>query len=115
MKTFDAFCNLFKRLTVLFVAFLFLSGSQLYAQTYGSYTLYVTVTGAGNHDGSSLANAMTLDEAKAVVNPGDYVLRIKRFLPGVKNDVNELQLKITILPPFWKTIWFLTLLILLVI
>ena len=73
MKTFDAFCNLFKRLTVLFVAFLFLSGSQLYAQTYGSYTLYVTVTGAGNHDGSSLANAMTLDEAKAVVNPGDYV------------------------------------------
>ncbi len=49
------------------------------------------------------------------LNPGDYVLRIKRFLPGVENDVNELQLRITILPPFWKTIWFFVILVLFVI
>ncbi len=44
------------------------------------------------------------------LNPGDYLLRIKRVVPGIENSGNELQLKITILPPFWKTTWFLSLL-----
>jgi signal transduction histidine kinase/ligand-binding sensor domain-containing protein/DNA-binding response OmpR family regulator len=49
------------------------------------------------------------------LDPGDYVLRIKRVAPGIKNDKNELQLKITVLPPFYKTIWFLLLMVLLIV
>lgn len=45
------------------------------------------------------------------LNPGDYTLRIKRVVPGIENDQNELQLKITILPPFWKTKWFLAIIL----
>ncbi len=41
------------------------------------------------------------------LNPGDYILRIKKVIPGSMAESNELQLKITILPPFWKTNWFL--------
>jgi signal transduction histidine kinase/ligand-binding sensor domain-containing protein/DNA-binding response OmpR family regulator len=44
------------------------------------------------------------------LNPGDYTLRIKRIVPGIENPGEELQLKITVLPPFWKTTWFLSLL-----
>jgi len=44
------------------------------------------------------------------LNPGDYTLRIKRVVPGTESPGKELQLKITILPPFWKTTWFLALL-----
>lgn len=43
------------------------------------------------------------------LNPGDYLLRIKRVTPGNLKEGNEHQLKITILPPYWKTNWFLTL------
>ena len=49
------------------------------------------------------------------LNPGDYTLRIKRVVPGIDNPGNELQLKITILPPFWKTTWFLLLLFVFII
>lgn len=49
------------------------------------------------------------------LNPGDYLLRIKRVVPGLANTGNELQLKITILPPFWKTSWFLSLLFVFII
>lgn len=45
------------------------------------------------------------------LNPGDYTLRVKRVLPGNKEGGKELQLAITILPPFWKTAWFITLII----
>lgn len=41
------------------------------------------------------------------LDPGDYVLRIKRVVPGLQNDTNELRLDITILPPYYKTKWFL--------
>ncbi|MCG6191032.1 hybrid sensor histidine kinase/response regulator transcription factor [Maribellus maritimus] len=49
------------------------------------------------------------------LNPGDYVLRIKRFLPGIGKETNELQLKITVLPPYWKTSWFLGILMVLTV
>jgi signal transduction histidine kinase/DNA-binding response OmpR family regulator len=45
------------------------------------------------------------------LNPGDYVLHIKRVVPGQMKSTNELQLRITILPPFWKTKWFLVLVV----
>jgi signal transduction histidine kinase len=49
------------------------------------------------------------------LNPGDYLLRVKRVVPGISSTENELQLKITVLPPFWKTTWFLSLLFVLII
>lgn len=49
------------------------------------------------------------------LNPGDYTLRIKRFIPGIQNNSNELQLKITVLPPYWKTNWFLTIILLFIV
>ncbi|WP_346860193.1 two-component regulator propeller domain-containing protein [uncultured Draconibacterium sp.] len=49
------------------------------------------------------------------LNPGDYVLHVKRVVPGNPEGGKELQLYITVLPPFWKTKWFLTLLILFII
>lgn len=49
------------------------------------------------------------------LNPGDYTLRIKRVVPGTENPGNELQLKITVLPPFWKTTWFLSLLFIFIV
>lgn len=45
------------------------------------------------------------------LNPGDYVLHVKRVVPGQMESANELQLRITILPPFWKTTWFLILVV----
>lgn len=49
------------------------------------------------------------------LDPGDYTLRIKRVLQGNKHESRELQLAISILPPFWKTNWFLSLIILLIL
>ncbi|WP_372648133.1 two-component regulator propeller domain-containing protein [Draconibacterium sp.] len=49
------------------------------------------------------------------LNPGDYTLRIKRVIPGQELQGDELQLAITILPPFWKTNWFFGIIILLII
>lgn len=48
------------------------------------------------------------------LNPDDYVLRIKRFVPGNEAAGNELQLLITVLPPFWKTVWFRSLILLVI-
>ncbi len=47
--------------------------------------------------------------------PGDYVLKIKRVLPGNASAQEELMLNITILPPFWMTWWFRALMILVII
>ena len=49
------------------------------------------------------------------LNPGDYVLRIKRILPGNTSTDNELVLDITIVPPFWMTWWFRTIIILFIL
>jgi ligand-binding sensor domain-containing protein/signal transduction histidine kinase/DNA-binding response OmpR family regulator len=49
------------------------------------------------------------------LNPGDYTLKIKRVVPGIENDNNILQLKITILPPYWKTKWFLAVIMIVII
>ncbi|MFV0266675.1 MAG: two-component regulator propeller domain-containing protein [Draconibacterium sp.] len=45
------------------------------------------------------------------LNPGDYTLRVKRVLHGNQAESKELQIAITILPPFWKTNWFISLII----
>ncbi len=39
------------------------------------------------------------------LNPDDYVFRVKRIVPGAP-DSKESSILITILPPFWKTLWF---------
>jgi signal transduction histidine kinase/ligand-binding sensor domain-containing protein/DNA-binding response OmpR family regulator len=49
------------------------------------------------------------------LNPGDYTLRVKRVFNGNKEESKELQLNITILPPLWKTSWFIALIITLII
>lgn len=46
------------------------------------------------------------------LNPGDYTLRVRRVLPGNLPAGKELNLKITIVPPFTKTWWFRALAIL---
>jgi signal transduction histidine kinase/ligand-binding sensor domain-containing protein/DNA-binding response OmpR family regulator len=47
--------------------------------------------------------------------PGDYTLKIKRVLPGNQSSDEELLLNITVLPPFWMTWWFRTIMILVII
>lgn len=42
------------------------------------------------------------------LNPGDYTLRVKRVLMENGAESKELTLDIAILPPFWKTGWFIT-------
>ncbi|WP_340111378.1 two-component regulator propeller domain-containing protein [Maribellus mangrovi] len=49
------------------------------------------------------------------LNPGDYVLKVKRVLPGSRQQSKELQMSITILPPFWKTNLFISLILLLIL
>jgi len=48
------------------------------------------------------------------LNPDDYILRIKRVLPGNPAVNEDLVLNITILPPFWMTWWFRTLIMLII-
>lgn len=45
------------------------------------------------------------------LNPGTYTLRVKQVFRGKAVEGKELLLGITILPPFWKTSWFLVLII----
>ncbi|MEX2371696.1 MAG: two-component regulator propeller domain-containing protein [Bacteroidales bacterium] len=45
------------------------------------------------------------------LNPGNYTLRVKRVYQENKQESQELHLDITILPPFWKTIWFMALIV----
>ena len=40
------------------------------------------------------------------LNPDEYILHIKRFVPGSDEAGSDLQLPITVLPPFWRTVWF---------
>ncbi|NQU86903.1 MAG: hypothetical protein HQ541_14200, partial [Mariniphaga sp.] len=40
------------------------------------------------------------------LNPDEYLLHIKQVIPGNPVENPELQIKIIILPPFWKTGWF---------
>ena len=48
------------------------------------------------------------------LNPGDYTLRIKRIRTGNPSGYEELMLSITILPPFWMTWWFRSLIMLII-
>jgi|WetSurMetagenome_2_1015567.scaffolds.fasta_scaffold00002_85 signal transduction histidine kinase/ligand-binding sensor domain-containing protein/DNA-binding response OmpR family regulator len=48
------------------------------------------------------------------LNPGDYHLMIRRVLPGNSPPGGELTLGITIIPPYWMTWWFRSILILLI-
>ncbi|OFY55292.1 MAG: hypothetical protein A2X22_02775 [Bacteroidetes bacterium GWF2_49_14] len=49
------------------------------------------------------------------LNPGDYTLRVKRVVYGNPEGGRELKLDLTILPPYWKTLWFLGIIILLIL
>ena len=49
------------------------------------------------------------------LNPGDYTLRIKKVFPGNVNESKELQIAVEVLPPFWKTNWFIAILFLLAV
>lgn len=49
------------------------------------------------------------------LDPGDYILKIKRVIPGVPHSGNIRQLSISVLPPFWKTTWFLSLVFLFIL
>ena len=49
------------------------------------------------------------------LNPGDYVLKIKRVFSGGLAAGKELTMNITIVPPFYMTIWFRTIMILIFI
>lgn len=40
------------------------------------------------------------------LDPGTYIFRVKGTNSGGKWSANEAALQITILPPFWKTLWF---------
>ncbi len=48
------------------------------------------------------------------LDPGNYTLRIKRVSIGNQQEGAELKLAISILPPFWKTNWFLVIIILMI-
>ncbi len=39
------------------------------------------------------------------LDPDEYVFRVKRIVPGAP-DSKESSIRITILPPFWRTMWF---------
>ncbi len=49
------------------------------------------------------------------LNPGDYILKVKRVSQDNSEEGTEIQMAITILPPFWKTAWFIGLIIFLII
>ncbi|WP_167607215.1 two-component regulator propeller domain-containing protein [Maribellus sediminis] len=49
------------------------------------------------------------------LNPGDYTLRVKRVVPGSRQESSELQMAITVLPPFWKTNWFISIILALIL
>jgi signal transduction histidine kinase/ligand-binding sensor domain-containing protein/DNA-binding response OmpR family regulator len=46
------------------------------------------------------------------LKPDDYTLKIKKILPGNPSGSEDLVLNITILPPFWMTWWFRSVIIL---
>lgn len=48
------------------------------------------------------------------LNPGDYIFRVKASNNDHVWNENEAILKITILPPFWKTWWFKVILLILI-
>lgn len=48
------------------------------------------------------------------LNPGDYIFRVRRAQAGNNESDNELTMNITILPPFWMTWWFRTLMVLVI-
>ena len=49
------------------------------------------------------------------LNPGEYTLKIKRIIPGMPGSGKELSLAIVVLPPYWKTKWFLILMLSLIL
>ncbi|WP_372772681.1 two-component regulator propeller domain-containing protein [Mangrovibacterium sp.] len=65
-----------------------------------------------NNDWTEPSRSRTLTYTN--LDPGNYTLLVKRIVDGSQQDDNQLELAITILPPFWKTTWFSVALILVV-
>jgi len=40
------------------------------------------------------------------LDPGDYVFKVKSVVPGAPLSDEGLSFAITVLPPYWKTLWF---------
>ncbi len=72
------------------------SGSTLY-----SYTLE-------GFDREWSEPSLTRSVTYTNLNPDDYIFRVRRILPGNPPGENELTLNITVLPEFWMTWWFRT-------
>jgi len=49
------------------------------------------------------------------MNNGDYKIKLKAYLNAKKNHASYIDLNITILPPFWKTWWFILVVIICII
>lgn len=49
------------------------------------------------------------------LNPGNYTLRVKRILMENGAESKELTLNIVVLPPFWKTGWFIAIIFMLLL
>jgi signal transduction histidine kinase/ligand-binding sensor domain-containing protein/DNA-binding response OmpR family regulator len=47
--------------------------------------------------------------------PGDYTLKVKRIFQGTQANEDILMLNITVLPPFWMTWWFRSIMIILIL
>jgi signal transduction histidine kinase/ligand-binding sensor domain-containing protein/DNA-binding response OmpR family regulator len=48
------------------------------------------------------------------LNPGDYIFRVRRIIDANNKSDNELTMNITIMPPFWMTWWFRTLMVIVI-
>jgi anti-sigma regulatory factor (Ser/Thr protein kinase) len=59
---------------------------------------------SNNNDSSHIAELANL-------NPGKYKFRVKMRIQGEPWDANEAELAITVLPPYWSTLWFWSLVI----
>jgi signal transduction histidine kinase/ligand-binding sensor domain-containing protein/DNA-binding response OmpR family regulator len=49
------------------------------------------------------------------LSPGQYIFKVKAFTTGHRNNISEIQLPITIKPPFWKSVLAYILYVILII
>jgi signal transduction histidine kinase/ligand-binding sensor domain-containing protein/DNA-binding response OmpR family regulator len=90
-----------KAITIEFAALNFFNSAN------NLYSYYLEGFDNGWNDPSTIRTATYTN-----LNPGSYTFRVKSAIPGVKDTRNDISLKITILPPFYKTFIFKLLLFL---